>query len=96
MNKSQNYDNSIIVFRIAVFHDEMSQCGMTLLGSLVDSLKGETVYFINHAQVINHLGKFKTKKIIKTCDVTKLKELGEQLRINIDAVGSPLQEMPIY
>ena len=92
MNKSQNYDNSIIVFRIAVFHDEMSQCGMTLLGSLLDSLKGETVYFINHA----HLGKFKTKKIIKTCDVTKPKELGEQLRINIDAVGSPLQEMPIY
>ena len=87
--KSQNYNNSIIVFRTTVFHDETCQCEMTLFGSVVDSLKEETVYFINHV----YLGKFKTKKIIKTSDVTKLKELEKQLLINIDVVHSPLQQI---
>ena len=87
--KSQNYDNSIIVFRTAVFHDETGQFEMTLFGSAVDSMKEETVYFINHV----YLGKLKTKKNIKTNDIMKLKELEEQFRINISAVDSPLQEI---
>ena len=58
-NKSQNYDNSTIVFRTAVFHDKTGQSKMTLFGSTVDFLKKETAYLINH----EYLGKLKTKKL---------------------------------
>ena len=39
------------------------------------------------------MGKFKTKIIVKTSDVTKLKELEEQLDVNIYPVDSPHEEI---
>ena len=60
-NESQNYDNSTIVFRTAVFHDKTGESKMTLFRSAVDSLKKETAYFINH----DYLGKLKTKKLLR-------------------------------
>ena len=85
--KFPNHDNSVTVFHTTVFHEKTGQCEMTLFRSIVGSLKGETFYFSNHV----HLDKFKTKKVIKTSDVMKLKELKEKLRINIDGVISPHQ-----
>ena len=56
----------------------MGECKTTLFGSIK-----EIVCFINHTQS----GKFKTKNIKKASDDTKLKELEEQVYINIDAIN---------
>ena len=69
------------VYCTVITIDKFGQCDITFFGPIVESLQMKIVYQINHV----YLGKYKSKRILKTGGVSKVKQLEEEINIDVNA-----------
>ena len=90
LSKKQEHKNTegeILIFKTAIFNDISGQFDMTLYGQIIENIEENQVYAINHV----YFGKFLTKRILKTSDVSKINKLNEKMDIILKKVDSPFK-----
>ena len=78
-NHKNEETGTTLKFRTAIFHDASGQSEITIFGDAAQSLEENIVYFLRHV----YLGKFKTKRVLKTSDVSVLQKTNEEPAFDI-------------
>ena len=86
-----NDDGSTLNLRTTFIHDNTSQREITIFGKISESLEENVHYLINHV----YLGKYKYSRILKTSDVSTIKQTDQDpdFDITTKAVKSPVKNI---